>query len=594
MSFLKYLLICAYLLIYFKSEEQVNTFIRPSITTTVVNSNNPNIQALNQLIVKNNSYFINRFNDISIQNFAYTLGKEDVSQFKDYTKSEKDLLTKELQKKYSNISSNNINTSKEMISYLFDYQNESFSYDRMLDLAKISATDNQLLAGMNSKDKTKVFLDLSDEMLKKIYIINVIVRRVETYEEYYNRVGIQQKDRTDYGYRCEADYYVTKVFWSSENSNYFFDECWVDVNTPENQKVQKIKNYQNMEMKTECIFSDRIDFSSVQRKLWANHPTYGRTMNELFNSLPDWLFGLIIEKLSSISFDFKIASSLSSTYPCTAKIGTKEGVNLGTRYFGCEKIIKKDGETKFKRKGILRVNEIGDNKLMTATTKFQQQGGKKLYDGMYIFEDHPKALNFVFSKNVKYSSKGINLDQYNLNFKIGPFGKTRKERFKNRYIGLNLGFSSFNNVKYKLSDTILSSGFSVPLGLEFNREIYFTKKGNLFLFPSLLVRGTTIGLFAKNKDSQIDSNNNGIWDVNEFNESRGTPMFLNTTIGLGLGLHLGPRFSLIYRPLLSYNLLALELSPFKMVNSNTLDGSWGFEYGFLNNFSNSFSLRIQF
>jgi hypothetical protein len=588
------LLLIVFILIFFNSNGQLNTFIRPSVTVTTVEKNNSLITSMNQLLSNNDSYYTNRFNDIPVKNAVHSSSIAKTPRYTEYKKGDKELLKNELNRNYNNISIDNKGLSKEMISYLFDYNENSFSYEKMLELAKISASDLQKFTGLNAKDKTKIFFDISEELLGKVYILTVDVRLMETMDDYYNKEGTKSKDRSHYGYYCEADFYLTKVEWSKENANYFFQNCWFDSNTSEIEKAQNIKNYQNLNIETELLLSDRVQGYSQLAKIWANHPTYGRTMSQLFNSMPDMILGQIVNQLSEYSMDFKLSSILTNIYPSTAKIGTKEGINISERYYACEKIEKSNGEYKFKRKGVLRVKKLGDNKDNNVASELQQQGGRKLYPGMYIFENQSKYLNIVLTTNQQLSSDFINLNQYNVNFNFGPYGVTRKKKLKNRYIGLNIGFGYFSNVKYNKTDTILSSGFAVPVGLEFNREFYFTKKGNLFLFPSLAIYGTTLGLFAKTENSEVDANNNGIWDVNEFNDSRGTPMFFNTNIGVGLGLHLGPRFSLIYRPMLSYNLFVFELSPFKYLNTNNLDAKWGFDYGITKNFNNSVSLRIQF
>ena len=71
-------------------------------------------------------------------------------------------------------------------------------------------------------------------------------------------------------------------------------------------------------------------------KLWANHPTYGRTMEELFNTMPDVISSQMMNELSEYSSDFKLSAVLNSAYPCNSKIGTKEGVSLTQRFYAYE------------------------------------------------------------------------------------------------------------------------------------------------------------------------------------------------------------------------------------------------------------------
>lgn len=571
MKYLSYLLIFTLSLSYFKSKGQITTFIRPSVALTTIENNSSLISSMNKLLNNNNSYYVNRFNDIIVKNAIHSTSTANTPIFREYKKRDKDLLKNELNNNYRNISVDYKELSKEMISYLFNFHNNLFSYDRMLEMAKISASDLQMFTSLNSKDKTKIFYDISEAMLNKVYILTIDVRRIGTMDEYYDRLRAEPQNRLSYGYTCEVDFYLTKLIWTKENADYFFENCWIDDNTSEIEKETKIKNFQNLNVKSELLLTNRVIEFAIVSKLGAKH----KTMSELFDLLPDSIYYAIVKQLSEYSSDFKLSSVLTSAYPCAAKIGTKEGISLSERYYAFEKIEKTNGEYEFKRKGVLRVKMVGDNKDNNLSSQLQQQGGRKLYPGMSIIEKKSNNLNIVLSTNQQLSKEVLNLNQYNINFNFGPYGVKRNKKSKNRYIGLNIGFGNFSNVKFYKTDANYYSVSAFSTGLEFNRELYFTRKGNLFLYPSLAINGTIIGLSANNADPNIDPDPST--DEN--------PFFINTNIGLGLGLHLGPRFSLIYKPFLNYNLL---------LDTDYWDTILGFENRFLKNFNNSFALRIQF
>ena len=59
----------------------------------------------------------------------------------------------------------------------------------------------------------------------------------------------------------------------------------------------------------------------------------------------------------------------------------------------------------------LKFAKLGDNKDNSVASELQQQGGRKLYPGMYIFEEQSKYFNIVLTTNQQLSSDLINLNQ---------------------------------------------------------------------------------------------------------------------------------------------------------------------------------------
>jgi len=86
-----------------------------------------------------------------------------------------------------------------------------------------------------------------------------------------------------------------------------------------------------------------------------------------------------------------VASTLSEN----AKIGLKEGLEKGDKFEVLEQIMDKNGRTRYKRKGVIKVDkkQIWDNRFMAAEEAENMQslldytlfkGGKGYYKGMLI------------------------------------------------------------------------------------------------------------------------------------------------------------------------------------------------------------------
>jgi len=570
---------------------QNTTFIRPSLCVTTVSNQDRDIQKLNQLLNQVRPYRFNRFNLIPLTSNSHSKSLANIGKFTEYKKSQENLLKSELGANYDNFNGDFNKISKEVIDFIFSYNNGKMSYDNLYSLAIKTSTDIQQLSSDNSKNKFRIYDQLTEDLMKKLYAITIVVRRLETYDEMYRRENTPAKDQHVYGYRCVVDYYITKLSWDTVTSNNFFQNCWVDETTPLTEIPSKKSAYNQFKLQSNMVFSGRTTAYS-NFPLDLKNQSNAQTMESLFYLLSHIIVESIFDDVSidapkQISRDFRIYSSLTSTYPNLIKLGTKDAIRSNQRYFAYEQIEKSNGKINLKRKGVLRVKEIVvNNSDFSKTSTLRQEGGRKLYPGMLIYEEFSKGKYLTLGYNL--SSPNTDLNQYSLGF---------SERLvKDVFLGLNFGLSAYKDVKYLKSDTILSNGVSIPLGLEFARELYFTRKGNVFLYPSCSVNFTMLGLFVKS--SEVDANNNGIRDSKELSDSRGIPVFVNSTISFGLGARLSPTLSILFRPQLNYNLFAvgMEADPKdnKVVDISQLDEFWNFNYGLKTNFFSNISLRLQF
>lgn len=572
---------------------QNSTYIRPTVVVTTVENGDSRVKNLNELLYHADGYYdMNRFNVRALQKKSHSSTTAKIPTFREYKGSGKELLDQELISTYSNLKADLSLVGKEVISDLFDYNGSEFGFTTLMNLAEYTASDVQKMTSSNSKDNTRIYFELGNELLDKLYIITIVVRRFETYDEMYKRLATPSKDQIHYGYNCEVDYYISQIDWNEETENYFYESCWSESNYSNSEKITKKSNYEKFQPKIKLVYSGRLNLASRNSNIYRNHPKYGISMDELFKNLGKNFYELLVYDVvknspEKVSFNFKLTASLSSTYPNIVKIGGIQGIKPNQRYFSYEEVLKSNGETKLKRKGVLRVKEVDINESSPYKSSFRQQGGRKLYPGMTVVEEISSSFNLTLGYN--YLSTNNDFNRYNVSFNGGPFGGK-----KNIYFGVNLGYNYFKNQKYLASDTILSNVVTVPFGLEWARELYFTKRGNLFIYPSLCLNSTFVGLFAKTTVSEVDANGNGIWDSNELDDSRGMPIIFNSTASLGIGLHLGPNLSLLFRPQLNYNILTIETGPFKIVSQSELDQFWKFKYGISSNYFNTIALRIQF
>ncbi len=543
------------------SISQILPYIRPNVSFTIVNSEVKSQNEFGAFLVHKatNSYYANRYNNIPIKSTS---------------------IEKNAGSNYSDLSKQHPLVSKEMFSYIFNFNNNSFNYDKVFELAKHSATDNQLKIGTEAMDSTRLLHSISEEMIGKTFIVSIVVRRFETMEQYYNRMNTPTNSRVNYGYYAEVEFFVSRILITPEKLDEFYSSCWIEENSNKEEKAIRLKNYNQFTLSTELVYSEKITGFSVQRKLYRNHPKYGRTLEELVEVLPDNLIGKLVAKLSLVNDEFALTSTLSSTYPCLSKIGEKEGIYIAERFFAYEKIIKPNGTIRLKRKGVLRAQKLIDNKNNPSlTSQFQQQGGSKLYPGIIIKEMQHSHFNTIISYSHEYYDSQINFQKFMIGISIGPVGRTKKsQKLKNRFIGLNYGFNTFRNVKYLKADSTASKGFGMPVQLDIGREFYFTRKGNIFLYSSAAF-GVTFIAFTSDLP----------------NVEKRSPLMGSASLRLGIGLHVSPKISLLILPLMDYNFVAIERSQFQLTNPELIDESWRVgSFDFKRNLYNNISLRISF
>jgi hypothetical protein len=250
--------------------------------------------------------------------------------------------------------------------------------------------------------------------------------------------------------------------------------------------------------------------------------------------------------------DFRPFAPLFSTYPNLIKIGSKEGIFLGQRFYAYDVSRNNKGEIVKKKRGVLRPVEIAENKTSASgnslTSRFRQTGGKKLYPGNFVV-NKPQRSDLFLMYDVN------NTDKTNIYgcYQLGIAWRV----YKSSHFGLSLGFTPISNQKLFKNDSILTNGFALPIGLDYFKEVYFTRKGNIYLMPGFGMKLTTNSVW--NKDTTLTYGN----------------LSLNTS--LGLGIHLSSFISLIVKPSVNLNVGSLNFTNgTSLLNTSEMEEYWGY------------------
>jgi hypothetical protein len=184
--------------------------------------------------------------------------------------------------------------------------------------------------------------------------------------------------------------YLYQLVWNDSVAAVFYNDYWMDESTYD---AKKKKAFENSD-----IFTLRFIGAEVA---WADLQSTSRTKKteeQLIAVATVRAIDAVIAKLQRKYEVFRTKTPLFSTDPLGAKIGLKEGLEKGDRYEVLEQVQDAEGRTRYKRKGIIKVekDKIWDNRFMAEEEREENgeapqsieftvfSGPGKFYPGMLI------------------------------------------------------------------------------------------------------------------------------------------------------------------------------------------------------------------
>jgi hypothetical protein len=485
----------------------------------------------------------------------------------------------------------------------------NFNFDKIMEAAKYSATDNQALVSSSSKDKLKVYTDIASELMKRNFIVVYDISSVKTYEQFYNEQDARAQalaaktgkpatpvKRTLEGWMINFDVKIFKVIWNDSVQVIFDNDLYIDESMTENRS-SRISAFDNFDFPVELVYTGSASATSSQ----SNNPeTYNKpfspkrlTMDELLAELPSSMQESSMFKASKQIDDFRVKAPIFSEKPITAKLGSKEGIYIDQRMFAYEIEQDEQGNQVKKRKGVLRPSKIVNNDTIaegeSLASTFRQQGGKKLYNGMLVEmkEDWGIGVNLgygILDNVVGGINGGVELRLARYTKGILPDNINRLLR--GWHLNINASFNMFNDKNFFADSSVqsfifggASKGSVITYGGSLSRETYFTKKGNLYVMPEFGAGLASLTISGQGENQLI-----------------GSSLYING--GIGIGFHFGPSLSLFAKPCfnmrLGYDWVDQNEVPLTGVEELEKSSDWGFDK--LNNFSTPVyvGLRLKF
>lgn len=526
---------------------QDTKYNRPSITRLYVGSTDRN--ELEVLNVIKSLPVEGQFNDHSINfnNIIIDLSKSSNDEYAAY--------------KMNEINKFVINATNPIIAKWYGVDdNGDFHTEYIRNRAMYSATDDEAIADKASKSS---HIDVNGiSLINKTYIMVYSLDGVQTMEEYYNDIDNNNRkyknyvptSRTDEGYLLKYTIHLYKLDFNEDVEAKLNENYWVDNNNHDESKVEAFKsatfpvNYISRISST--IFSKQpkdpnASIYRIQSK---------QSMQQLLDALGIKLEQDAVVRLTEKVGDLQVKSSIFQERPLTSKIGTKEGLSLDQRFYVYEFRVNTKTSVKSKvRVGIVRATaNISENREnATGNMKpsvFVQQGGKRLYQGMLLElkDDKGIGISAGYSDNAKDPSVGgvylgLELNISKILYKIFSGKKTPG----GIYLGAHLMFNSFNKIDPGIVSNSLgnwlmygnNSGSTFSYYFNLSKEYYFFRRGNIYLIPSLGVGLSTISVNEAG-GVKIDTSMSKYYNWSA----------LCSHVGVGIGLNLGPKFTIILNP----------------------------------------------
>ena len=236
---------------------------------------------------------------------------------------------------------NENNVAKQLVSRWFNRdENGFFNMDLVAKRGEYNASELDKQIALKSVRGRALLKDAGEELISNTF---VVVYDFST----ESKGNSALTGLPTICFNLKANLY--RLVWNEEMASTFYNDYWVDKNSP---TVAKIKAFENSNIfKLKFVGSSLVKSKNVQ-----NLYLVPEVLEKLIdNSMAD---------LQRTYEEFKVKFPLYSGDPIAAKIGKKEGVKEGDKYEVLEQIQNPDGTTKYQKIGEIKVaseKDIWDN-----------------------------------------------------------------------------------------------------------------------------------------------------------------------------------------------------------------------------------------
>ncbi|MCF7885099.1 MAG: hypothetical protein K9M80_01270 [Candidatus Marinimicrobia bacterium] len=310
-----------------------------------------------------------------------------------------------------------------------------------------------------------------------------------------------------------------KLYYIQKPKQGFFKELLdlTDIGSSETCEIGETYKFDGQKVSPiEYAFKESIWFQTEElARLTKKYPAF--KLNAQVRNVADWY----------LSFD----------------LGTKEGINIDDGYYICEKVQNNKGDFKRKRRGFVKVRQIGKNRTFNQTEPSHAQiiTGTQLTKGMQAVE-YPMGLGSFIPMMIKTPCNIDDGKLENIKFKesrgsnsgggiqieadIGN-SKYLSKKWSEVWLGMGLGFSSVNYKYQDYPEIKEDQGSIFKIDFNMRKKYYFRR-----LAP-YLGGGMGIGIISINNPKGKGSFSSGVYGLNL---QGGLELFITPKFSIGAGL----------------------------------------------------------
>jgi len=284
--------------------------------------------------------------------------------------------------------------AKKIVAKWFNRTEEgNFDIKLISERGSYNASEMDVALAQKSKRGNAMLADAGEELIGNTFVLVNDFRYVSKEEVAKKTKGLLDfvgdvaaaagyddvKDATDItsavvtvvgkGYVIVTTSYLYQLVWNEYTESVFYEDYWIDENNFDESKKQAFDNSDIFKLK---LIGHEKAWADLQSTIFTT-----KSEEELIATATVRAIDKVIVKLQRTYEIFRTKTPIYNTEPLSAKIGLKEGLKKGDKYEVLEQFIDKKGRTKYKKKGIIKVdkNHIWDNRYMA--TEEQEVTGKK-------------------------------------------------------------------------------------------------------------------------------------------------------------------------------------------------------------------------
>ncbi len=382
----------------------------------------------------------------------YTL-KVDYPRIRPATSSQDGVAAEERKNKINKLLSTR-NIGKEIIAFWFnrDAATSVMNMNRIHQRGEYSVDDADVIQSQSIKRGDAALQEAGSSLINNSFIIAFDYDKLD-----------YQSDHDGYYWAGAATAYVFQVDFTNEIQQEIYTNCWIEEGDDENTIIQKKAAFDRLVIPVKYIAITSCTETQSQND-YSGKQIY--TKDEAFNALVTKSWKSILFNLEKEVDQLKVRTSLYDTHPIRAKIGKKEGLRAGSRYYAYEYRLDANNNISRKKTGVIRAETVIDNRQKasgnTEASKFYQIAGRHLQPGMLIEQHNDLGLG-VFAGYKSGALEGINA---NIDLLLPAI-------WKEFYVGIDGSFFMKKDTDNKDSYTTIAANLQLGKGFHFARSCEF-------------------------------------------------------------------------------------------------------------------------